>query len=93
MLDAPVAVTTEDVTSSVSGAATTSLDRTPIASPKRQQSIPPIGEIFSDTVSLEEEIASGEVFPPELLSPPREGETAREETAREETASEGTASE
>ena len=94
-VDAPFVVTTKDVTSPVSKAATTSLDRTPRFSPDRQHSIPPIGKIFDETVSFEEVIAStGEVFPSELATPPRERETAPgEETAPEETAPGGTAPE
>ena len=99
-VDVPFDVPREDVTSPVSDAATTSLDRTPRVSPERQQSIPPLGELFGETVSFEEVIASGEVFPPDLLTPPIERATApaaktalEEETAREETAPEETAPE
>ena len=46
-VDVPFDVPREDVTSPVSDAATTSLDRTPRVSPERQQSIPPLtGETF-----------------------------------------------
>ena len=80
-----------------SDSATTSLDRTPRVSPERQQSVPPLGELFGETVTFEEVIASGEVFPPELITPPIKRATAPgeeiapeeetdpgEETAREE---------
>ena len=49
-VDAPFDVPREDVTFPVSDAATTSLDRTPRVSPERQLSIPPLGELFGETV-------------------------------------------
>ena len=55
-----------------------------------QQSIPPLGEFFGKTVTFEEVIASGEVFPPELINPLMKRATApgeviapEEETGRE----------
>ena len=63
-VDVPVDVTGDDVPSPEPDAATTSLDRTPRVSPERQQSVPPLGELFGETVTFEEVIASGEVFPP-----------------------------
>ena len=63
-VDVPVDVTRDDEPSPKSEAATTSLDRTPRISYERQQSFPPQGELFGETIILEEVIASGEVFPP-----------------------------
>ena len=76
-VDASVDVTRDDVHSPESDAATTSLDRTPRISPERQQSIPPLGEFFGGTVTFEEIIASSEVFPPELKTPPMKRATGR----------------
>ena len=64
----------------------------PRVSPKRRQSIPPIGVLFDRSGSFEEVIASDEVIPSELVTPPSERETAPgEETAPEETVPEETA--
>ena len=84
-VDAPVDVTGDDVPSPGSDYATSSLDRTPRVSPERQQSVPPLGELFGETDTFEEVIASGEVFPPELITPPMKRATALgEEIAPEE---------
>ena len=51
-VDAPVDVTRDDVRSPESEAATTSLERTPRISLERQQSIPPLGELFGKQLLL-----------------------------------------
>ena len=84
-VDVPIVVTRYDVLSPESDTATTFFDRTSRISPKRQASIPPLGELFGETVPFEEVIASGEVFPPQLVTPPIKGATApREQIALEE---------
>ena len=84
-VDVPVDVTRDNVPSLKSEAATTSLGRTSRCNLKRQQSFPPLEKIFGETITIEEVIASGEVFPSELVTPPiRRATVPGEEIAPEE---------